>query len=151
MLRKSNAKLHAWLQIIRLPNLFTVPGEPLAGAFLASVVSENSISLLRLCSLVLAILAVYCFGLMQNDLTDYEADLKNRPERPLPRQVIILKEIKLVLIATLVIGLVLAFAAGPVDGHPKFSDYGHLKFSFTCRGYTFRCAQASAFKRNESS
>ena len=109
----SKAKLNGWLQIIRLPNLFTLPGDPLAGAFLASVVSDNSISLLPLCSLILAIFAVYCFGLMQNDLADYESDRKNRPERPLPGKVISIKEVKAALAVTLVAGMLLAFAAGP--------------------------------------
>ena len=107
-----NTKLNGWFQIIRLPNLFTVPGDPLAGAFMASVISDNSISLLQLCSLILAILAVYCFGLIQNDLADYDADLKSRPERPLPSRALSFREVKIALAATLVTGLLLAFAVG---------------------------------------
>ncbi len=32
--------LRAWLQLVRLPNLFTVPGDPLAGACLAGALAS---------------------------------------------------------------------------------------------------------------
>lgn len=69
-----------WLQLVRVPNLLTVPGDPLAGYLLGcfGFVEEN---------LWLAIGASLCFyagGLLLNDLADLAEDRRERPSRPLP-------------------------------------------------------------------
>lgn len=69
-----------WLQLVRAPNLFTVPGDPVAGYVLANFGSADA-------SLGLAVLASLCFyaaGLLLNDLADLEEDRRERPKRPLP-------------------------------------------------------------------
>lgn len=71
----------AWLQLLRVPNLLTVPGDPLAG-FLLSVRGGP----LRVGALF-ALAASLCFygaGLVLNDMADVENDRRERPERPLP-------------------------------------------------------------------
>ena len=76
-------RLYAWLQLVRLPNLLTVPGDPLAGFFLAtsSLYPGGAVSVVVP---VVAGLLLYVFGLISNDLFDLKDDLVERPDRPLP-------------------------------------------------------------------
>jgi 4-hydroxybenzoate polyprenyltransferase len=68
------------LQLLRPPNLFTVPGDPLCGALLAS----HGVWSWRILPCVIISLASYCVGLVINDLADLSEDLRDRPTRPLP-------------------------------------------------------------------
>jgi 4-hydroxybenzoate polyprenyltransferase len=70
----------AFLQLLRPPNLFTVPGDPLCGALLAS----HGLWSWRVAPCVAVSLCAYCAGLVINDLADYAEDLRERPTRPLP-------------------------------------------------------------------
>ena len=49
-----------WLRLLRLPNLFTIVLLAVTSVF------------------------IYAFGVMMNDLVDYQEDCIHRPERPLP-------------------------------------------------------------------
>ncbi len=75
----------AWLQLLRLPNLFTVPGDPLAGALLATAATGAAIAPWRILAVVSTSLCLYGAGLILNDLVDLPVDRLARPERPLPR------------------------------------------------------------------
>lgn len=79
--RVVHGKLFAWLQLIRLPNLLTVPGDPLAGYFLAAA---GDISIGSILLAVVASLFLYIFGLISNDIFDFKDDRNERPDRPLP-------------------------------------------------------------------
>ena len=74
--------LHAWLQLLRAPNLLTVPGDPLCGFLVAAsaplVISQG------LWRAIVASLLLYGGGLLLNDLFDIETDRRERPDRPLP-------------------------------------------------------------------
>ena len=72
----------AWLRLLRLPNLLTVPGDVLAGFLLASATAAAGWT--RLLLAIPAGLFLYAAGLLLNDLFDYAEDLRDRPERPLP-------------------------------------------------------------------
>jgi 4-hydroxybenzoate polyprenyltransferase len=70
-----------WLQLVRLPNLFTAVADSLAGWWLV----EGSLrSPGRWLPLTLASLATYAGGVVLNDVFDYKVDLDERPTRPLP-------------------------------------------------------------------
>ena len=79
--------MRAWLQLIRLPNAFSVPGDPLAGALMASnVMAEADTPVpwgqtLLVCA---AAVLLYFGGLILNDLVDLAEDTRERPTRPLP-------------------------------------------------------------------
>jgi len=80
MPRFHNASLpRAWLQLLRAPNLLTVPGDPLAGFLLAAGEVRP-----EAWTAMAASLCFYCAGLLTNDLADLEIDRAERPERPLP-------------------------------------------------------------------
>ena len=72
--------LRTWLQLFRAPNLFTVPGDPVAGYLLACYGAVEPLIFLP----VAASLCFYAAGLLLNDLADLAEDRAERPERPLP-------------------------------------------------------------------
>ncbi len=75
-------KISGWLKLFRPPNLFSVPGDPLAGFLLAGGAAAT-VSLALVCA---SSLFAYLYGLAANDIADFEEDAKERPERPLPSE-----------------------------------------------------------------
>ncbi len=74
-----------WLRLLRLPNLFTAPGDSLSGYFLASAfIGNKAVSAWTIVLLAVTSVFIYAFGVVMNDLVDYKEDCINRPERPLP-------------------------------------------------------------------
>ena len=82
------SKLLAYLQLIRLPNVFTAIADVAMGFFVTQqVVDFASFDASRLVKLVLLMAtsaALYSAGMALNDLFDIEIDRAERPERPLP-------------------------------------------------------------------
>jgi 4-hydroxybenzoate polyprenyltransferase len=74
-------KLKPYLQLVRLPNVFTAAADSLAGWLL---VGGNLAEPRRWLPLVLASMAIYAAGIALNDWFDYAIDLMERPGRPLP-------------------------------------------------------------------
>lgn len=79
-------KLRSWLQLLRVPNLFTVPGDPLAGFCLACVAVPDQCPQPAIKIILVPILSLifYAAGLILNDFFDLEEDRHERPARPLP-------------------------------------------------------------------
>ncbi len=77
-----NGRFRAWLQLFRLPNLFTVPGDPLVGACIAAQslnIPWDTVGVVLLIALLL-----YASGLAWNDYFDLPRDRRRRKDRPLP-------------------------------------------------------------------
>lgn len=72
-------RVDAWAELLRLPALFTVPGDALAGAA-ATGVRPHSRTLLAIGSS----LCLYSAGMALNDWADRAEDAAERPHRPLP-------------------------------------------------------------------
>src|SRR5215218_9701029 len=70
-----------YLQLIRLPNVFTAAADSLAGWLLVSGSLEAPA---RWLPLVAASMVLYAAGIALNDVFDYAIDLEERPARPLP-------------------------------------------------------------------
>ncbi len=83
MIRTSSHQFRAWCQLLRLPALFTVPGDPLAGFLLARYAGFEP-SIVKVLPCVLAGLLLYAAGLVSNDYFDLKEDARDRPTRPLP-------------------------------------------------------------------
>jgi 4-hydroxybenzoate polyprenyltransferase len=73
-----------WMQLLRPPNLFTVPGDALAGFAMTGGLVAGRAAWLTGAGLAAAALLFYMSGLLWNDCADYAEDLRERPERPLP-------------------------------------------------------------------
>lgn len=86
LLSTKTSPMRAWLELIRLPNLFTVPGDVLAGAGFAAAAMffADRLSLVQVALAMVAAVAVYAAGLIDNDLVDCAEDAAERPARPLP-------------------------------------------------------------------
>lgn len=102
----------AWLQLVRPPNLFTVPGDPLAGFVVAGVGAGGVPSLSLAVLPVLSALCLYVGGLIGNDVADEAEDRRDRPERPIPSGRISRREALAAAVLCGVLGLLLALAAG---------------------------------------
>ncbi len=103
--------LRPWLRLFRLPNLLTVPGDPLAGFLLASGLTAPT-SFMPLLYATGSALGFYLFGLAVNDIVDCEVDRIERPDRPLPAGQITVPQARMAAIAAALTGLNLALSAG---------------------------------------
>jgi 4-hydroxybenzoate polyprenyltransferase len=74
--------LKDYLLLFRLPNLFTVPSNIMAGYF--SVASSSTANLSNLALLIMSSVLLYISGIVFNDYSDIEIDRRERPFRPLP-------------------------------------------------------------------
>jgi 4-hydroxybenzoate polyprenyltransferase len=104
----SPSRLTTWGRLLRLPNLFTVPGDPIAGYLLASggVLGWNVLGA------VAAALCLYCAGLLLNDYFDRRVDARERPDRPIPSGAIRARKVLVVGCMLLPLGVLLAFGTG---------------------------------------
>lgn len=106
----------AWFQLLRPPNLLTVPGDSVAGFAAASTLTGAPPD----SSLALAIgagLCLYMFGLVTNDVFDLAEDTRDRPQRPLPSGLVPVTHAYAAAAALVLTGVVLAFFAGPLSGY----------------------------------
>lgn len=102
-------RLFGWFRLLRLPNLLTVPGDPMAGMAAATLLANQPLPGPGAFFLAGAsALCFYAFGLILNDLVDYGADRQQRPDRPLPRGEVEGKHALLTGLALLALGLLLA-------------------------------------------
>ncbi|MFD5844624.1 SCO3242 family prenyltransferase [Streptomyces chartreusis] len=75
----SRSRSRAWAELLRLPALFTVPGDALSGAAAVGA-RPNSRTLLAIGSS----LCLYEAGMALNDWADRAEDAAERPQRPIP-------------------------------------------------------------------
>jgi len=80
---RTGSPLADWMRLLRLPNLFTVPGDPVAGLFLAGGGALAPGVAARLAAVVGASVCLYSAGLILNDVMDLARDRAERPDRPL--------------------------------------------------------------------
>ena len=103
-------KLLAYAQLFRLPNAFTAMADPLAGWFAVG----GGVPAWELPLLVGASACFYTSGIVFNDYFDYDLDLIEHPDRPLPSGAVSLKTARLLGAALMIAALALAALAGPV-------------------------------------
>jgi 4-hydroxybenzoate polyprenyltransferase len=106
MSTSASAPWRTWLQLLRAPNLFTVPGDPVAGFLLATGGQLDR----RLPMAVTASLCFYSHGLLLNDLADLAEDRRDRPNRPLPSGAASVRAVLIVAIVLALVALVLCYA-----------------------------------------
>jgi len=101
-----------WLRLFRLPNLLTVPGDPLAGFLLASGGRLDRSMLIPMLAMMGASVCLYLFGLVHNDIVDLETDRAERPDRPLPSGQITMAQAKIAAFVMALLGIGLASIMG---------------------------------------
>lgn len=102
--------LLAWLQLVRLPNLFTAMADPAMGVlFVAASAGPGDARVLGL--LMAASAALYAGGAALNDYFDREADARERPFRPIPSGRIAPPAARALGFGILTLGLALAWLA----------------------------------------
>jgi len=105
------SRLRTWLQLLRAPNLFTVPGDPLAGFLFANSGGIDA-------TLILVIVASLCFyaaGLLHNDLSDEAEDRRERPQRPLPSGAATRGSVRVAMCVLNVVGLTALYFTGHLE------------------------------------
>lgn len=101
-------KLCAWGRLLRLPNLFTAPWDPVCGFLIAGGASDPE----KIGYLAVAALCAYAFGLVTNDIADLKTDTAERPARPLPSGEISMKEASIAAVVLCIVALELTSFAG---------------------------------------
>lgn len=81
--RSNQSLILSWMRLVRLPNLFTAIGDPLAGIGLAAVITGLAIPTGKLIFLPLCSVLLYAFGVILNDWHDMAEDRRHNPDRPL--------------------------------------------------------------------
>src|SRR5260221_2691316 len=105
-------KFMKYTQLIRLANVFTAVADPLAGWF--AVGGGNPPT--QLLFLVGASACLYTSGIVFNDCFDYDIDMLERPNRPLPSGVITCRTAWTLAASLMTLGLALAALAGKLPG-----------------------------------
>ena len=99
-----------WLELCRLPGVFTAMADPLAGALVAGAGWRQALSV---AALMLASACLYAAGAALNDWADYRKDLLAKPWRPLPSRRIRRFMALLLAVGLLILGGLLTWAPGP--------------------------------------
>lgn len=110
----TSRQLQGWLRLLRLPNLLTVPGDPLAGYLLAT--QEEVPETWILMGGVGAALLFYAGGLLCNDWCDRAEDARERPDRPIPSGSVAPQEVLVAWIILLAAGCLVCALMGPSVG-----------------------------------
>jgi len=111
---RTTLRLKAWIALFRPPNLFTVPGDPLAGVLLAASAQHVTPSWNSVYAVMGAALAFYASGLLANDFFDRNIDARERPSRPIPSGAVKPNTVKWGAILLSLTGLLLSLAASHI-------------------------------------
>jgi 4-hydroxybenzoate polyprenyltransferase len=103
-------RVRAYLELVRLPNLFTAVGDVVAGYLIVSRGVE--VSWRELTILMLASVCLYAGGVVLNDYFDRDVDAVERPERPIPSGRIQARDALKLGVRLLCFGCVFAFGVG---------------------------------------
>jgi heme O synthase-like polyprenyltransferase len=97
-----------YLLLIRVPNLFTVPSNILAGYFATISIANADVD--QLLSLIISSVLLYVSGIVLNDYFDINVDRKERPSRPLASGRITKRSALLLAVISIVAGNILALS-----------------------------------------
>ena len=104
------SRTSGWLELLRPPNLLTVPGDPIAGYFLA--MPALAVQPRLLATSIATSVCWYVAGLILNDVVDFEEDRHDRPQRPLPSRRVARSAALTVAILLFVVGGLFALTLG---------------------------------------
>lgn len=109
-------RVKEYLQLIRLPNVFTTPSNILAGYFAAvTTTAAAEADGVHLIAIMVSSGLLYIAGIVLNDYFDIEIDKKERPSRPLPSGKISKGYALTIAIVALLIANIIALVVGPIS------------------------------------
>ncbi|WP_416445904.1 UbiA-like protein EboC [Leeuwenhoekiella sp. A16] len=114
-----NPVLKGYLRLTRPANLPTAAADVIAGIAIAGLFIEPDtfyVLINEVIALVLASVCLYAGGVVLNDFFDYELDVVERPERPIPSGLIKLKNAAILGGFLLFLGVFLAFFVNALCG-----------------------------------
>jgi hypothetical protein len=112
---RRDRKLQAYLELLRLPNVFTAIADVLMGAFVAVALAPHSpatgvpVGIVSL--LICTSSCLYLAGMVWNDYFDRDKDAEQRPARPIPSRRVPESAAQWLGSQLIVVGLVAAFTA----------------------------------------
>jgi 4-hydroxybenzoate polyprenyltransferase len=112
----TDSSLRAYLELLRVPNLLTAMADVAMG-FLFVRMSRAPADAGVLAPLLLASTLLYASGVVLNDVFDFAADSRRRPERPLPSGRVSVSAASRLGWALLLLGLVPAWLGALLVGH----------------------------------
>ena len=121
-----------YLLLIRVPNLFTVPSNILAGYF--ATISTANADVDQLLSLIVSSVLLYVSGIVLNDYFDINVDRKERPSRPLASGRITKRSALLLAVISIVAGNILALSVS----WPSFIISGSLTLVIFAYNYRLK-------------
>jgi 4-hydroxybenzoate polyprenyltransferase len=110
--RETGSLARAWAELLRVPNLPTVPGEAVAGAALAA--GPTAAFAPAAAWAAVSATALYAGGLLLNDWADAQIDAAERPARPIPSGRVTRRAVLAAAAVALTAGVACAVAAGPL-------------------------------------
>jgi 4-hydroxybenzoate polyprenyltransferase len=113
---RSSSRRLAWLQLMRLPNVFTAMADVLMGFWLTH---ETLSPIVVILLLLAASSCLYIGGMVLNDVCDLEQDRRERPHRPLPSGRIPLKFAPLAAFSLLILGAAAGCSAAFMVGDSR--------------------------------
>jgi 4-hydroxybenzoate polyprenyltransferase len=120
----AGSRFLAYLQLVRLPNLFTAMADVTMGfLFTRGFDAEGG---WQWGLLLAASTLLYAGGVALNDVLDYPVDCEERPERPLPSGAISLAAGRWLAIECLLLGMLLSWAAAYMSGRLRPGIVGTL-------------------------
>jgi 4-hydroxybenzoate polyprenyltransferase len=105
--------LRQYLLLVRLPNIFTIPSNILAGYFAVVPVAYGNV--LQLSLLMLSSILLYIAGIVFNDFFDIKVDLLERPYRPLPSGRVSKRKALIIAIVSMISANIFASAASAIS------------------------------------
>ncbi len=97
-----------YLQLIRLPNVFTAMADIIMACLVVGALPEHWLPFILI---LLASSLLYCSGMVWNDFFDLEQDKKERPFRPIPSGRVSLRQAATLAVGLMGIGILLATIA----------------------------------------
>ncbi len=104
---KFTQTLNVWLQLVRLPNLFTIPGDVIAGYAIAGGFYNHDI--FALATIIIISLLIYSSALLHNDWIDRYRDRMKNLDRPLVKGSVLPMSVATVFCIGFVAAFLLAF------------------------------------------
>jgi 4-hydroxybenzoate polyprenyltransferase len=112
--------VRAWLQLLRLPNVFTAIADVLMGYLFTHELAKPTLNLPgEFWCLLAASSFLYTAGIVLNDVYDYEVDARDRPHRPIPSGRVQLRQARLLGYLILLGGVGLAALSAAMAGQSR--------------------------------